>query len=900
MHELEMGNLIDGVTCLEHNRTLLAQIPVINYFYLPKKFSDQDLIRYQDLSVHYTNMGIQSPQYWMLYENNFPKFTMNYNDVIIAVRKKIDEFNKSPSPISTSRISILTFFSDYLSSIKKRCSVIDTVTGSYERPDGIESMFLSEFISWFCNKVPDSTTNIETTIEVFSKRLEYCKSLQISLSKTHWHNNNRSNFTQLLKDLSDGFSIYLTNLHNQKSMKSFNDHIDQLMTHTVLLINFTINILYSMINNTRGDFLQIQLFMTPSDAHKKLKDHASTGLGKWLRSSIEVAGINYVSLEPNMRKVTDYDVKNHLKYLHPNDEFNMQEETLNTSDSVGWGHWPFALTLKNDEPPNELKNVKKFNTVEEKASYYLTMARELHRQIIIFSFYYQNLTRLKLSNTSFGTLWTYGSAAGKAMISETIAAYEISLETHQSITKEFWMNYYTADAEVYLNDKKQTDAQNLCFAKLATLNAKILNLTTHTNENDKQNFYINIKKSLKTITEQAEKLPEMVAASQENQIQLYQHMLAIMNLNNRANTPNYQLIEKELQNLKNNNSNVTLSSNNTNSIIEANTTDWIWKEIIIEKNSLKLYTMCKTILTRTLPYRRFTLIDLPSNINPHLKKLYNTFVVSYYKEVITDYDNMIESSFIDPLSWGKCIHSYFNRPTRISWGKLPNFRWTYCKVLLSCNAIIEATQKTDATISELDMLLTLDEIKNEIKKNFEKNNYSTLLHFELPFCKVTQDENFLKIQIHSEFTNYLDSTVDIRMKELNEYILRISKEHIEFNEKITKMQQDEQKLKDTIDQKNNEKLELENDIEIKTKTLDEKIQEIAAKEKEITEKDKKLAENNMELSAKNNQITQQQKTIKNNQIIIQELRKTIEQLSRQNEPENNNNLTNKLTNFFGK
>gem|GEM_PF-6741341 len=876
--ELMMGALIGGVVVhtahTARNQAQSTYQSAVDWCYNPTPLRGDELKKYADLKKAYKAMGLDDiPPIWTLSEDNRPNLNMNYETVISCVNDLIDEYETYGTPVIYARINILTLLVKYLESVRKRNAIVDRVIGAHERIDGIESMFLAEFISWFCERVPQMPEHGEKTLNVFNTRLTYCKTIYSDLSRHHWHNEERANFKDLMKKLNEHMQEYCNNLTCQRKMMQFNDEVEQLKNELTALERYLINFLYSLIDGATG-ILLIKNFMNPLPSEPKLKAIRETGLGNFLYQSIRASNINCLTYEPSA-KIKKQRLNTHLNDQHPSDEFCSLRDALRNADAIAWGHRPFVLqdnrtisthfaTTTTNPLMIEASTVEVATT--DKAASYLEKIRTFNRFIVKIGFFYQNLERLKLSSTVYGTTWVYGNPAGKAVLEELLKSIKQDLAIYKQDFNEFWSQYYEKD---YLAYEKKVRL-NITDPGHASLTKTNKSMSIH------EKILTNITLTIQKIQLNATTLPDIEKSANENLGALFSDVLFMMGTcSEKLNHDNYRAIQEALVQLETNTNNMpeTLfltrsEQDNTEKLILPEVTKVY--EIILPKRSLPFYCKGIALLARTsTTSTNAVLTNCPENSIPSIQKIYDNYLHRYHDEVINFYPHMMSLAMNNPASWFTCSYAWLATRRQIPWDKITNFRTTYLNVLDVFSSLF-ATQPSneDTAPLEIEILLLADAMQKTIYKDHKDNQYFPTLCIDTACMTVKQHEDKIFIKVDDNFVSTSQSILAASIL-VHGNILR------EKDAQITKHAREITQCNASIAEKKRELTEKDREITKKDGEITKKDGEITKKDGEITKRDAEIIKRDAEIKKRDVEITNKIRELEERQEIIDALRNML-------------------------
>ena len=277
---------LEGVVNLgrEVGTQVLWSAAMATYTWLTKRkpLEPEQLTRYHDLVTAYQRMNLHIPQYWILDEENRPKFELKYTTLIRRLDSTISQLKAGNSEIYLARAAMLTLILSYLQAINEGTSTWDYVTGNIIRPDGVEAMFFSEMIYWFQHDVPHLKDLDTDTIAIFEQRARYCKEVYDVVILNNPNNPLKINPKDTLQRLTSMMERYHANLTQQQEARTFNQLLTTLSDKLLGLSARSLNMMFLLNRKVKQPMLIVEQFLQPYDSDSKINKMRQTQLGKWL------------------------------------------------------------------------------------------------------------------------------------------------------------------------------------------------------------------------------------------------------------------------------------------------------------------------------------------------------------------------------------------------------------------------------------------------------------------------------------------------------------------------------------------------------------------------------------------------------------------------------------------
>ncbi len=503
----------------------------------PSPLSKEDLKRYRAMTTAYRKMGIEIPSRWFL-DGKKPTYCMNYSEIIHSLEETINQLLLEHSGMHLARASILLLIKRYLESIEARSTTTDTVFLSYDRPDGVEAMFLYEMVLWFQIIVPNLHDLNEETAATFEKRIAYCREIFIRITKNHWHNQGRANFKDFLERLIGELQEYHSYLIQRIETANFNDLINRLGDNLLSLSAQSFNILHLLINGVNQSNLLVKQFIRPYESDVKVLNLRSKKLGKWLLETLKLADITNSTFESNAT-ITLEEISQHLDAEIPGDEgCTLKPKEIISSE---WGHWPFVLS----EPPSQRRtsNLTVLSSKQKRETLhvheYLKSIREFHRLVLQFYYIRKNLLRITTVANFFGERWIYGDPVGKVLLDELLTNVSEIVQEYRDKFKLFWESYFDEHYVRYAKAHKIDDYRNDCH--------NWLNMIDQVHKVAIGKISNNIERTIMKIRNQALKLPETEVEIRKIKIDLISELLALLKFKEKTNKLNYKIMAEALE-----------------------------------------------------------------------------------------------------------------------------------------------------------------------------------------------------------------------------------------------------------------------------------------------------------------------------------------------------------------
>ena len=585
----------------------------------PSCFSDADIIRHRSLIGSYEKMGINRPDFWSLTDDNRPIFKMDYLTIKSEIDRKIDVLEEHPSTINFSRTSILSLLSRYLESVDKRAEIVDKMTSSYERDDGVEAMFLSEMISWLLTKFLELPDIGENSMETIEKRLKYCREIHLLLSRNNIRDKNRANFKDMLENVCHELSCYHGNLINQSKMVNYNSLVTSLNDKLLDYESALFNMLYLLTKGAYQARLNVNKFKNPATSDVKDISMRNTVLGDWLFKTLSIAGIDTATFD-STNELTIKQINEHLQGQHPNDKNCELKSELRNVKSDTWGHWDFVTeemspsadktTLTTTETPGKSKgsffnknkqsssltnqainvrtehkddsshhqrqpllssvldesqraNVSSHQATDiHKRSYniamYLNSIREIHRLTLLIGHLRKKIDRSKFVTGVFGQAWIYGDPTGKAALDELLFSVAHDIELCEMTINAFWDAYFNHYKE-YAQKKRVDSVKYPCHVWLNKINTRGIR---------RQKIVESISTLVESIKINSNALPITLAKANQALQTLYHDILLHMEFYGRTRNDNYRIIKQALDRLQQEKPSVLLLNDPKQQVVE--------------------------------------------------------------------------------------------------------------------------------------------------------------------------------------------------------------------------------------------------------------------------------------------------------------------------------------------
>ncbi len=506
--------------------------------------SEEDLERYNKLITVYKKMGYDIPSVWRL-EGNKTTYCMDYGSVTHSLDETIHQLSHEHSAACLARTNILALLQRYLGSLRKRYSTVDKVMQAYDRPDGIEAMFIYETILWFQLVVPSMGELNSRTTEIFEKRIKYCQEILSKIAKNHWHNSERANFKELVERLIDDFKAYHAHLIHRIEIANFNDLINKLGDELLSFSAHSCKTLHLLISDVNQTHLNVKQFKIPYNSERKVQKLRQKTLGEWLYKTLEVAGVEDSTFEAKNTLALE-DIIGHLEGEIPGDIGSQLKPGDILKDK--WGHWPFVLSNLSKEGKASQFSSQLFSNTEtqknigKRAHTYLKEIRELHRLTLQFYYVRKNLLRAATVASVFGEIWIYGDRVGKAVLDELLNSVFDVVQDYNKTFSTFWKAYFDEHYKIYAKEKREDDFTNLCHEHLNSIDQYFNNLMSETANQ--------IEGTIIRIHEQALRLPRALEEIKKVKIELMSDLLSFLKLKNKTTSENYGIISQALEDEK--------------------------------------------------------------------------------------------------------------------------------------------------------------------------------------------------------------------------------------------------------------------------------------------------------------------------------------------------------------
>lgn len=515
----------------------------------PVSLSRHDISRYHTLISAYKHISANPFPDWKLTDKNQPTFFIDRPLLIQELKDNIRTLTSKNTSLHLSRASILSLILKYIEACDSRSWLADHLYDAYDRPNGIESMVIIEMIKWMLHIVPNLSHDNQQTIDEFASRIKYCKEIPVKLTKSYTQVQERTNFEDLMKELTTEFEQYHAHLIKSYEAANFNKLIEKLSEHLLGTISQTFSSMSLLIKYVDQPHLIVRQFIDPPSSNKPIIAMRNTKLGEWLLDSLKFAGIKNSTYEPNNALTLD-GINNHLNGQHPNDGENcILSEKLKNPLHPKWGHWDF-VTTPISLPASRVFTHKLFQrgdvnknlALKVNAENYLTAIRDLYRITLKICFIRENLIRAALVSSVFGEDWIYGDKVGSAVLDSLLDGTVTEIINHQNVFNTFWNNYFNNNFIVYETLTKQDSSEYPSHNWL-----HIINL-------EKKESLETTKKSIiqliDSIKKQKNKLPESKEKIKKIKISMYTDVLSILDSQGKNQSPEYHTIHQELNNLK--------------------------------------------------------------------------------------------------------------------------------------------------------------------------------------------------------------------------------------------------------------------------------------------------------------------------------------------------------------
>lgn len=794
--------LVAGVTVITIAAATYGIWQGIKWLQEPWALSNEDMIRHRALVKAYKAMGLEIHDSWKLNEKNQPGFNIDYMQVKSEIDTRIEEWSKNFRPIYSMRVGILSLLSRHIESISKRSQVGDLVLGGYDRTDGVETMFLFEFISWFMGRVPVLPETEQDTIHAFKLRTEYCKEILTEFSRASWHNETRANFMNTLELLIQKMENYGKQLDLFSESKNFTDLMQDLSHKLTKFYSISLNMIYLLNRHANQSRLNVEQFLQPTIASPKVVKMLNSGKGRWLHKTLTLTGIRDDSFitKPGCRLTLDM-IEKHLEGEHPDDKgCVLKQEYLNPT-AKNWGHWMFATqplpkpkvaaitsavivqesllpTVKKDAPyPNGLS----IDEIKKIAKKYLSDERDLIRQSMKIPFYNQWVSNSKFTGGVCGEVWVYGNPAGKASFDVMEAGTRRNVALNLATFKSFWQGYF-GHYKQYAVYHRTNDARYPCFRLLNYLDSLAEQL---------EDMAKSIFDALDTVIKHYQNLPSNLETAQQMHKESLQWSLDLLTDQLKTDDPKYQVIADELKRL-------TLKSDVVQSSAllpiaqkeHVALQDWgsALEAITFKYNKSRLthYARAKRIIDSDdfiSEYQSHYVAKLDEQkvdfCLPEMKNIYANYIIGHYNEM----NHYWWSSF-----WRLCkIQSNYT-----------SFKSMYTKVNAIFNLLYQENPHDEPL--QIEIFLVFDLLKKSIAADFKQYQYYPLMDIVDPLLTVEEQDELIIIQldkkwlklgrgIYTEQLNHLKQTVESQVTE-------ISQLKIESENKERQLQDKDEQLKD--------------------------------------------------------------------------------------------------------
>lgn len=516
----------------------------------PAKLSELDIKKYHNLISAYKQVNSDLPDEWKITEDYRPTFVLHYPLAMSSLNNYINKLTSENSGLDFAHASILSLIKVYLENIEERNWYEDHLYQAYDRPNGVEAMFLAEMIRWLTNDFPNTHILSPEIIAEFKKRVVYCKEIQFYLSKNNHLDKKRANFKDMLKELINELDEYHSYLNQRFEAANFNDLINRLSDNILGICAHSFNTLYLLINGADQSRLIVKQFLNPPKSNVEMQSVRDKELGKWLYRTLTLAGVNANTFESTKMLSLD-KIKHHLDGEHPTDKVCKLPSNLRNITSEKWGHWPFVtqpVPLPASTQGSTRHTDRLFSrgstkvSASKNAEGYLTFIREISRLILEFYFIRTNLLRAATVACVEGEKWIYGDKVGKAALDALLATVLEDVEEYKNTFEAFWTTYFHHHYNSYSVLKNEDDISHPSHKWLNTIDQQ-------------SKVFINnaLKKVEDLITKirlNALRLPDSEEKVQRTKIAMFSDIVAILEHKNKTHSANYKTLNDELSLLK--------------------------------------------------------------------------------------------------------------------------------------------------------------------------------------------------------------------------------------------------------------------------------------------------------------------------------------------------------------
>lgn len=492
---------------------------------------------YYNLLVAHRRLGVKTPAFWKLDEENRPQFELKYDILIRNLKSKAELLKLRRSEVHLARAAMLLVIADYLLVAMHHTRTWDKMTGQFIRPDGVEAMFFAEFIDWFERVVPNLNENHPETNELFAKRALYCREVFDLVVLNIKGSESSINPKSTVQRLTQQMEMYHAHLVQHHKALMFNTLIHRLSDDLLGLSVKGFNALFLLIQGVNQPYLLPEQFLRPMDSDVKIIHMKQTHLGKWLSLTLEKAGITASTFASENILALD-ELKVHLEGEHPNDYTPSLSEHLLDPLHPEWGHWGF-ITDKRCPKNQDATAYREAQT--QKANKYLLQIRSLYLKLLQMHFIRQNLLRAALVANVFGEIWMYGDPVGQAVLEELLTGVLEVTEGYYQLFDEFWHGYYEQHYREQSRRLGEDDASFPCHFWLNHIDRHIKPEIRHNIDA--------IKGTLGAIRKQANELPKTLEKIQRIKKDLFNDMLSFLTYLGKTESSNYQIIQRALHGL---------------------------------------------------------------------------------------------------------------------------------------------------------------------------------------------------------------------------------------------------------------------------------------------------------------------------------------------------------------
>lgn len=516
------------------------------YSWLTKRspLEEEQLNRYHDLVTAYQRMNISIPRYWVLDEENRPKFELRYATLIRGLESYISKLKARNSEIYLARASMLTLILNYIQAISQGPSTWNYLLGNIIRPDGVEAMFFSEMIYWIEHEVPHLKDLDTETIDVFEKRARYCKEVYDVVILNSPSNLHKINPKDTLQRLTSMMERHHTNLVQHQEARTFNQLLNTLSDKLLGLSARSLNMMFLLNRKVKQPMLIVEQFLNPYESDTKINKMRQTELGEWLFETLDKFGI-HTSTFASQHTFTHDEITQHLKGKCPNDKDCTLDLPLKHATARQWGHREFVTDTRapGASSLSILSGLGSIDTaaqaqLNERANHYLEDIRKIYRLTLQLYFIRQNLVRTAQVANVFGEVWIYGDPVGRAVLDELLTIVSEVTESHHDVVTDFWKDYFVDGYMPHARAMREDHWPNPSHLWLNKIDSELMpGITKDVNS---------VMDTLGLIREQSGKLPQILERVKKIKKELFGDLLAILKHNGKDQTANYFIIKQAL------------------------------------------------------------------------------------------------------------------------------------------------------------------------------------------------------------------------------------------------------------------------------------------------------------------------------------------------------------------